>query len=116
MAGESRRSLWYVPGYCRLSAPLKAGDCAPRTVLVRAPWFKRLDLGFTKKVPVRGRVNFEWRVDILNVFDNPNFTPVVQPAAAGGATIFQVTAAYRDPDNTFDPGGRIGQLGFRINW
>jgi hypothetical protein len=28
----------------------------------------------------------------------------------------QVTAAYRDPDNTFDPGGRVGQLGFRINW
>ena len=98
---------------------LKAGDCAPRTVLVRAPFFKRLDLGLTKKVPVRGRVNFEFRVDILNVFDNANFTPVIQPTVAnnpGGATIFQVTAAYRDPDNTFDPGGRIGQLGFRINW
>ena len=53
---------------------------------------------------------------MLNVFDAVNFNPVVQPAAAGGATIFQVTTAYRDPDNTFDPGGRIGQLGFRINW
>jgi hypothetical protein len=98
---------------------VKAGDCAPRTVLLRAPFFKRLDLGLTKKVPVRGRVNFELRVDILNVFDNANFTPVIQPTAAnnpGNASIFQVTAAYRDPDNTFDPGGRIGQLGFRINW
>jgi hypothetical protein len=95
---------------------VKAGDCAPRTLLLRAPWFKRLDLGVTKRVPLKGRVGFELRVDILNVFDSPNFTPVILPGAAGGATIFQVTAAYRDPDNTFDPGGRIGQLGFRINW
>lgn len=59
------------------------------------------------------------RVDILNVFDNVNFNPVVQPTPQnnpGGATIFQATTAYRDPDNTFDPGGRIGQLGFRLNW
>jgi hypothetical protein len=92
------------------------GDCAPRTLLVRAPWFHRVDLGVTKRLPIKGRMNFELRVDVLNVFDSANFNPVVQPAAAGGATIFQVTTAYRDPDNSFDPGGRIGQLGFRINW
>ena len=95
---------------------LKLGDCAPLSMLVRAPWFARLDLGVTKRVPLKGRLNFELRVDVLNVFDNVNFNPVVLPAGAGGATIFQVTSAYRDPDNTFDPGGRIGQLGFRLNW
>jgi hypothetical protein len=31
-------------------------------------------------------------------------------------TINQVTSAYTDINNTFDPGGRIGQLSFRINW
>jgi len=92
------------------------GDCGPRAILVRAPWFNRVDLGVTKRIPLRGRMNFELRADVLNVFDVANFTPVVQPGAAGGATIFQVSEAYRDPDNTFDPGGRIGQLGFRINW
>jgi hypothetical protein len=95
---------------------LKAGDCAPPTLLVRAPFFKRLDLGLTKRFPLHQSVNFELRVDVLNVFDNVNFDPVTLPGAAGGATIFQVTTAYRDPDNTFDPGGRIGQIGFRINW
>ena len=88
-------------------------------MLVRAPWFKRLDLGVTKRLPISGRLNFELRVDILNVFDTPNFDSVILPTAAnnpGNANIFQVTTAYRDPDNTFDPGGRIGQLGFRINW
>jgi hypothetical protein len=99
---------------------LKAGDCGPRTLLVRAPFFKRLDLGLTKRVPLHNSVNFELRIDVLNVFDNANFDPVVQQPTAtsnpGGPTIFQVTTAYRDPDNTFDPGGRIGQIGFRINW
>ena len=28
----------------------------------------------------------------------------------------QVTTAYQDISNTFDPGGRIGQLMFRVNW
>ena len=32
------------------------------------------------------------------------------------ANFGQVTAAYQDPSNTFDPGGRLGQLMFRINW
>ena len=59
-------------------------------------------------------MNFELRVDVLNLFDNINFTPVANPG--GGATIFQVNEAYRDPDNNFDPGGRLGQLSFRLNW
>ena len=59
-------------------------------------------------------MNFELRFDVLNVFDNINFTPVANPGTA--ATIFQVTAAYTDASNTFDPGGRLGQMVFRINW
>ena len=33
-----------------------------------------------------------------------------------GATIFQVTSGYTDMSNTYDPGGRIGQLMIRFNW
>jgi hypothetical protein len=55
---------------------------------------------------------FELRADVLNVFDNTNFdttVPVFSTTGAGAAaTIFQATAAYRDPNNTFDPGGRLG--------
>ena len=53
-------------------------------------------------------------MDVLNVLDNINFFPVANPGSGG--TIFQATTAYRDPDNTFDPGGRLGQLSFRLNW
>jgi hypothetical protein len=93
---------------------LKAGDCAPRTLLIRAPFFSRFDIGVSKRFPISGRTNFEFRVDVLNLFDNINFNQVSNPG--GGDTIFQVGSAYRDPDNNFDPGGRLTQLSFRLNW
>jgi Carboxypeptidase regulatory-like domain/TonB dependent receptor len=91
-----------------------SGDCAPMTTLVRAPWYTRFDIGVTKRFPIQGHVNFELRADVLNVFDNVNFDLSDSPGS--GATIFQVGSAYRDPSNTFDPGGRLGQLVFRLNW
>jgi hypothetical protein len=91
-----------------------AGECTPRNVLIRAPWFTRVDIGLTKRFPLSGAMNFEVRADVLNLFDNVNFNPSANPG--GGATIFQVGSAYRDPDNNFDPGGRLGQLSVRFNW
>ena len=93
---------------------LKAGDCAPRTLLIRAPFFTRVDVGVTKRFRLRGNTNFELRADMLNLFDNINFFPVSNPGS--GDAIFQTDEAYRDTDNTFDPGGRLGQLVFRLNW
>jgi len=93
---------------------VRAGDCAPRTLLLRAPFFTRVDLGVNKRFPIHGRTNFELRIDILNLFDNVNFDPVANPGT--GATIFQTSTAYTDPSNTYDPGGRLGQIMFRINW
>jgi hypothetical protein len=92
----------------------KDGDCAPRTLLIRAPWFTRFDVGVTKKFPFVGRTNFEVRMDVLNVFNNVNFD---NPSTPGDeASIFQTTGFYDDPSNTYDPGGRLGQLMFRFNW
>ncbi len=93
---------------------MRAGDCAPRSVLVRAPWFTRFDIGVTKRFNLKGTMNIEVRGDVLNLFDNINFNPVANPGT--GATIFQVTSAYTDASNTYDPGGRLGQLMIRFNW
>jgi hypothetical protein len=93
---------------------IKTGDCAPRSVLLLAPWFKRVDFGVLKKVEVGGTKNVELRVDVLNLFDNPNFNPVANPGS--GATIFRTTSAYTDASNTYDPGGRIGMLSVRFSW
>lgn len=97
---------------------VRAGDCAPRETILRTPWFTRFDIGIQKKFPIKGRTNFEIRLDMLNVLDNINFNPTVfgPDNSYDDARIFQVTSAYTDPNNTYDPGGRLGQLMFRINW
>ena len=101
---------------------IHAGDCAPRTVLIRAPWFSRFDIGLTKRFPIKGSANFEVRFDLLNVFNTINFDPFIPSTDDdddeffGAATFNQVDSAYQDPSNTFDPGGRLGQIMFRFNW
>jgi hypothetical protein len=93
---------------------VKVGDCAPRTLLIRAPWFTRFDVGLSKRIPLGGATNIEVAVEVLNVFDSINFTPIANPGSV--ATIFQTSVAYTDPSNSYDPGGRLGQLMFRFNW
>jgi hypothetical protein len=91
-----------------------AGDCAPRSLMLLAPWFVRFDMGVTKRFDIHGSMNLEVRMDVLNVFDKPNFYPVANPGTS--ASIFRTTTAYTDASNTYDPGGRIGQLMFRFTW
>jgi len=94
---------------------IKGGDCGvPRSILIRAPWFVRFDIGATKRFDVGGRKNIEVRVDILNLLDNVNLNPTANPGS--GASIFQVTSGYTDASNTYDPGGRLGQLMLRFSW
>ena len=93
---------------------VKTGDCAPRTLMLLAPWFRRFDVGAIKRLDVGGSKNIEVRFDVLNVLNTPNFNPVSNPGS--GATIFRTTSAYTDASNTYDPGGRIGQLMFRFTW
>jgi hypothetical protein len=93
---------------------LRAGDCAPRNVMINAPWFARLDVGVSKRFGLKGSSSVEVAFEVLNLMDNINFTP---PRAPGnGETIFSTRTIYMDTDNTYDPGGRLGQLMFRINW
>ena len=67
-----------------------------------------------------GSTNVEVRFDLLNLFDSPNYNPAgaagTNSAAGSGSAIFRTTGAYQDPSNTYDPGGRIGQLTVRFNW
>ena len=85
--------------------------------MLLTPWFTRFDIGLTKKIPIGGNKSIEFRADVLNVFDNINFTVTDDSRTPGaGAGIFQTDSAYRDLDNTYDPGGRLGQLAIRFNW
>ena len=58
-----------------------------------------------KRVPIKGRVNFEFRAELLNAFNTPWFTPTLD--------------ASNDPDDyrvTSAGGAREIQLVWRINW
>lgn len=108
---------YFAPANSADCIQIKAGDCAAQSLLLISPFFTRFDIGLTKRFPIAGRVNFELRADILNVFDNINFNVTDASRTPGtGATIFQTNAAYTDVSNVFDPGGRLGQLVFRLNW
>jgi len=90
------------------------GDCAPRDVFVNGPVFTRFDLQLRKRFAAGGRRSFDLSADIMNLFNAINFDAVAQ--ASSNTNINQVSQAYQDPNVTFDPGGRILQLGFRFNW
>src|SRR5207244_618228 len=108
---------YFAPANSADCIQLKAGDCAPQTLMLISPFFTRFDMGVTKRFAIHGRTNFELRFDVLNVFDNINFTVTDGSRTPGtGATIFQTGSAYTDLSNTFDPGGRLGMLVFRLNW
>lgn len=108
---------YFAPANSESCIQLKSGDCADRYLLIRAPFFTRFDIGVTKKFPIHGSTNFELRADVLNLFDNINFNVTDNSRTPGtGSGIFQSGNAYADLSNTFDPGGRLGQLVFRLNW
>jgi hypothetical protein len=68
------------------------------------------DLSAVKRITLVGHTNFEFRAEMINAFNNINFTPVAQ--TGNSATLNQVTAAQRDVNNTQNPGGRLVQ--FRV--
>ncbi len=69
-----------------------------------------------KRFALGGRVNFELIAEVLNVFDTINFNHSTGISNTDPVETFRVTSAYTDVNTTFDPGGRIGQLVWRLNW
>jgi hypothetical protein len=90
------------------------GDCAPHDHYVTGPKVVTFDLSAVKRITLVGHTNFEFRAEMINAFNNINFTPVAQ--TGNSATINQVTAAQRDVNNTQNPGGRLMQFVFRLTF
>jgi hypothetical protein len=88
------------------------GDCGPRQQFITAPLFTRFELSAKKRFPFARRGSFDVEIDALNLFNAIDFNSNL--SAAGGTNI--LTSAYQDISNTFDPGGRLVQLVFRVNW
>jgi hypothetical protein len=89
-------------------------DCNAKDIQINGPLFTRVDMRIKKSFPFLSRGSMELMLEVFNVFDSENFNHQMNPGAGTG--IFQVTSAYTDINTTFDPGGRIGQIHWRINW
>jgi len=94
------------------------GQCAPQNVFVTGPKFVRFDLSLKKQIRISEQFNFELRGEFLNAFNNINFfNPSTNATTTPSNERFmQVTAAYQDPSNTQDPGGRLVQIVARFNF
>src|SRR5262245_40396195 len=107
-----------------------AGQCGFPNLALYGPRFTRLDLIMTKRTKSTEPVNFEFRAELLNAFNNINFsiqspsnaqttvggTASGPPAGVANSGFGRVGLAYRDISTTNDPGGRIIQCVGRINF
>jgi hypothetical protein len=81
------------------------GDCGLRSVVVTGPTLIRFDLSAVKRIPIKGRVNAEFRAEFLNAFNTPWFSPVL--GIGDDPDDYRVTGAS---------GSREIQLVWRLNW
>jgi hypothetical protein len=92
-------------------------DCGIRQQFIVAPLFTRFEFSAKKRFPFARRGSFDVEIDALNLFNavdfNNNFSNG-NPNVNNGTNI--IGSAYQDISNTFDPGGRLIQLVFRVNW
>lgn len=98
------------------------GQCGFPNLFLYGPRFTRFDMSIIKRTRITEKVNFEFRAEFLNTFNNINFS-VGSPNNAtttvtglSADTFGRITQAYRDISTTNDPGGRIIQFVGRINF
>jgi hypothetical protein len=61
---------------------------------IRGPGFNQVDLSLSRRVPVAGRAAMEFRAEIFNLFNTPNFGA---PAAVAGTPAFGTITSALDP-------------------
>jgi hypothetical protein len=95
------------PGQCSGGHPLHH--------YVTGPAFFRADMTIAKRIGLTKRVSGDFRVDVFNVFNNVDFYGVTMSSPYTSTSNYEVTSAFTDP-MVNDPGGRLVQLVFRLNF
>jgi hypothetical protein len=92
-------------------------------IFLQSPMTARFDLNLVKRTRITERTNFEARVQFLNAFNRANFfvssaTADARTVAVNASGFGQTRAAYRDftVSGTNDPGGRVIEFQFRLNF
>jgi hypothetical protein len=84
------------------------GECGVRSLVVTGPMFQQHDISVGKRINLWGPSNFEFRLEMLNAFNQHNFSPV------GG--IGNDIADYEVTGLLGTNAGRVIQIVSRINW
>lgn len=83
------------------------GDCGLRTVVLTGPMYQRWDLSAVKRTRVVGHTMFEFRADMINAFNHPNFVPVASTST--NPDNWRITGVQENSNRTI-------QLVFRFTW
>jgi Carboxypeptidase regulatory-like domain len=98
------------------------GQCGGTQTMLYGLHFTRFDISAVKKFRISEKANVEFRMELLNAFNNINFIVGSAQNDTNSATNFssqsfgQVTNAYQDTSTTYDPGGRLIQWVLRVNF
>jgi hypothetical protein len=90
-------------------------------VFLYGPSLVRIDMTLAKHIPIRERVNMELRAQVLNVFNIANFMQASPSSSTStqsiqSTTFGQTLQYYQDFNGSQDPGGRVIELVFRLNF
>ncbi len=91
-------------------------------IFIWGPWFSKWDTSLVKRTQIKERLNLEFRAEALNVFNHPNIELPSGSATGGsitsavGTTFGQTAVAFRDLNNTNDPGTRSLEFVLRLNF
>jgi hypothetical protein len=91
------------------------GECGAGSLVVTGPRQVRFDLSVTKRIPIAGRMTFEFRGEFLNAFNHPWFTPVNALNAANNTRIYTNVDNFR-VRAVGENSSRIIQLVSRVTW
>ena len=76
-------------------------------LVVTGPMYERWDISAAKRTRLVGRTTFEFRADLLNAFNHPNFTPVISTST--NADNYRITGVQENSS-------RVIQLVARFSW
>ena len=111
-----------------------AGNCGVRSLTVNGPRLVRFDLSVVKRFRLNGRTSAEFRVEMLNAFNQPYFMPDQTNQTAPGFTTSRQAAYegalgvplanaitttsddFRLRDLLGDNVSRVIQLVWRVSW
>jgi hypothetical protein len=115
-SGDAPTGRYIAPANGKGCIQVVNGDCGFTDVFLTGPKFARFDLSLIKRFKFTEQMNFEFRGEFLNAFNNINFLGNTNLTNFNNALFGQVTSAYRDQNNTQDPGGRLIQFVARLNF